>query len=139
MANQAMQELFKKWESVWHEARLDLVPECVSATYARHDEQGDRVVSREDYAAELVKVRAARLDIRVLVYEHDFSGNRAWFRFGFKWTDKDSGQPCSRAGIQLYRVEAGKLAETWVSLMPLGSAWPDAPQDDWTAKKVEAL
>jgi len=139
MTDQSMKALFKKWESVWHDARLDLVPECVGPTYARHDEQGDRVVSCDDYAAELLQIRAARPDIRVLVYEHDFSGNRAWFRFAFKWTDKDSGQPCSRAGIQLYRVEAGKLAETWVSLMPIGSAWPDMPQDDWTTRKVGSL
>ncbi|PNG59752.1 putative ester cyclase [Variovorax sp. WDL1] len=121
-----------------HEARLDLVPQCVGRTYARHDEQGDRVVSREDYAAELVKIRAARPNIRVLVYEYAFSGDRAWFRFAFKWTDKESGQPCSRAGIQLYRIEDGKLAETWVSLMPPGSTWPDTHQESWTTRKVKA-
>jgi hypothetical protein len=135
MTVQTLEELFKKWESVWHEARFDLVPECVGTTYARHDEQGDRLVSRDDYLAELVKIRAARPDIRVWVHEHEFNGDRAWFRFAFKWTDTETGKPCSRAGMQLYRIEAGKLAETWVSLMPPGSTWPDAPQADWTTKK----
>jgi hypothetical protein len=27
--------------------------------------------------------------------------------------------------MQQYRIEGGKLAETWVSLLKLGSAWPD--------------
>jgi len=135
MAVQALEKLFKKWESVWHDARLDLVPECIGLTYARHDEQGDRVVSRDEYAAELVKVRAARPDIRVLVYEHEFNEERAWFRFAFKWTDPETGKVCSRAGMQLYRIEEGKLAETWVSLMPLGSAWPDEPQANWVTRK----
>ena len=137
MAAQTLEELFRKWESVWHDGRLDLVVECVGPQYARHDEQGDRVVSREAYAAELVNVRAARPDIRVLVYEHEFSGERAWFRFAFKWTDTETGKACSRAGMQLYRIENGKLAETWVSLMPLGSDWPDEPQANWiTAKSI---
>ena len=136
MAVQTLEELFRKWESVWHDARLELVPECVGPTYARHDLQGDRVVSREDYAAELIKVRAARPDIRVLVYEHQLSDERAWFRFAFKWTDPESGEARSQAGIQLYRIENGKLAETWVSLMPLGSSWSDEPQTNWTTPKA---
>lgn len=136
MAVQTLEELFTKWESVWHNARLDLVPECVGDTYARHDPQGDRVVTRDAYAAELVKVREARPDIRVLVYEHELSGERAWFRFAFKWTDPASGEARSQAGIQLYRIEGGKLVETWVSLMPLGSAWPDEPQANWTIPKT---
>ncbi|MCX5545826.1 hypothetical protein M3A49_41685 [Paraburkholderia sp. CNPSo 3076] len=67
-----------------------------------------------------MKVRAARPDIRVLVYDHDFTDDLAWFRFAFKWTDTATGPACSRVGLQLYRLEAAKLAETWVSLMPLG-------------------
>ncbi len=36
--------------------------------------------------------------------------------------------------MQSYRIEAGKLAETWLILEPLGSAWPDATaQDHWTS------
>jgi hypothetical protein len=36
--------------------------------------------------------------------------------------------------MQLYRVEAGKLAETWLTLLTLGSAWPDAvTQGHWTS------
>jgi hypothetical protein len=36
--------------------------------------------------------------------------------------------------MQLYRIEAGKLAETWAVFKPLGSAWPDAvAQEHWTS------
>lgn len=35
--------------------------------------------------------------------------------------------------MQSYRIEAGKLAETWLVLQPLGSAWSDAvAQEHWT-------
>jgi hypothetical protein len=78
-------DLFDRWERVWHEGKYDLVPECVGSHYIRHDEAGDRTVTREAYAAEIAKVREDRPNIRVVVYDHSFKGNRAWFRFAFKW------------------------------------------------------
>jgi hypothetical protein len=44
----------------------------------------------------------------VVVYDHSFSGNRAWFRFAFKWTDAKTGEAQSRAGMQAYRIADGK-------------------------------
>jgi hypothetical protein len=129
-----MRELFDRWERVWHEGQYDLIPSCVGAHYIRHDEAGDRTVTREAYAEELARIRAERPDIRVVVYDHSFEGNRAWFRFAFKWPDPQTGEPRSRAGMQSYRIEAGKLAETWITLLPLGSAWTDAvAQEHWTS------
>jgi hypothetical protein len=125
--------LFDQWERVWHEGKYDLVPECVGSHYIRHDEAGDRTVTREAYAAEIAKVREERPNIRVVVYDHSFKNNRAWFRFAFKWPDPKTGEPRSRAGMQSYRIEAGKLAETWLTLLPLGSTWTDAAQEHWTS------
>jgi hypothetical protein len=129
-----MRDLFDRWERVWHEGQFDLVPSCVGEHYTRHDEGGDRTVSREAYAAEIAKIRQERPDIRVVVYDHSFEGDRAWFRFAFKWTDQKTHEPRSRAGMQSYRVQDGKLAETWLSMQPLGSAWSDAAaQEHWTS------
>jgi hypothetical protein len=84
--------------------------------------------------AEIAKIREERPDIRVVVYDHSFKGNRAWFRFAFKWTDPKTAEPRSRAGMQSYRIEAGKLVETWLILQPQGSVWPDAiAQKHWTS------
>ncbi len=129
-----LRDLFDRWEQVWHEGRYDLVPACVCPHYIRHDEAGDRTVTREAYAAELAKLRQARPDIRIIVYDHAFDGNRAWYRFTMKWTDQGEGKICTRAGLQSYRVENGKLAETWVTLQPIGSAWSDPlAQERWTS------
>jgi hypothetical protein len=130
----AMRDLFDRWERVWHEGQFDLVPSCVAERYIRHDESGDRTVTRDAYAAEIAKIRQERPDIRVVVYDHSFEGDRAWFRFAFKWTDLKTSEPRSRAGMQSYRIEAGKLAETWLAMQPLGSAWTDAiAQEHWTS------
>ncbi|NIF53587.1 nuclear transport factor 2 family protein [Burkholderia sp. Ax-1724] len=131
--NTVLRDLFDRWESVWHEGRFELVPECVGPHYIRHDEAGDRTVTREAYAAEIAKVQADRPGIRVVVYDHSFEGNRAWFRFAFKWTDPATGESRTRAGMQSYRTEEGKLVETWLSMQPLGSTWADTPQEHWTS------
>jgi len=122
----AMRELFDRWERVWHEGQCELVPSCVAPQYIRHDEAGDRTVTREAYAAELAKLRQNRPDVRIIVYDHAFQGDRAWYRFTMRWTEQGSGEVRTRAGMQAYRIEDGKLAETWVVFQPLGSTWSDA-------------
>lgn len=131
---QQLTDLFNRWEQVWHEGNFDLVPDCVTDTYTRHDQKGDRTVSREAYAAEIAQMRQARPGIRVVVYDHSFSGDRAWYRFAFKWNDAQTGEARSQAGLQLYRTVGGKLTETWLTLSPLGSTWPDTEaQASWTS------
>jgi hypothetical protein len=127
-------DLFDRWELVWHEGQYDLVPGCVAPKYLRHDASGDRTVTPESYAAELAKMKADRPGVRVAVYDHLFAGNRAWFRFTFRWHDPKTGEALTQAGMQSYRIENGKLAETWITLQPLGSAWPDpVAQARWTS------
>jgi hypothetical protein len=129
-----MRDLFDRWERVWHEGQYDLIPSCVGRIYLRHEEAGDRTVTQEAYAAELARIREERPNIRVAVYDHSFKGGRAWFRFAFKWLDRKTGEPRSRAGMQSYRIEAGKLAETWLALLPPDSAWTDSvAQQHWTS------
>jgi len=129
-----VRDLFDRWERVWHDGQYNLVRECVGPHYIRHDETGDRTVTREAYAPEIAKNREERPDIRVVVYDHSLNGDRAWFRFAFEWTDPKTGEPRSLAGMQSHKIEAGKLAETWLwRYSPQGSAWTDAPQEHWTS------
>lgn len=126
--------LFNRWEQVWNEGKFDLVPSCVADSYIRHDPKGDRTVTRDAYAAEVASIHKDRPDIRVIVYDHSFIGDRAWFRFAFKWTDTKSGEAQTQAGMQVYRISHGKLAETWISFLPSGTVWTDAPQANWTSE-----
>ena len=131
-----VRDLFDRWERVWHEREYDLVPSCVGPNYIRHDENGDRTVTREAYAAELKDVHQSRPGIRVVVYDHTFTADRAWFRFSFQWPDPKTGEERSRAGMQSYRIEDGKLVETWITMRPLGTSWADTPQERWTSAKT---
>ncbi|MBS0241273.1 MAG: nuclear transport factor 2 family protein [Proteobacteria bacterium] len=136
MTHPATKALFDRWEKVWHEARYDLVPACVADQYVRHDEAGSRTVTREAYAAEVAGIHMQRPGIRVLVYDRELGSGRAWFRFAFCWRDAASGKAMSRAGMQAYRIDGGKLAETWLAMQPMGSVWPDpAPLAHWTSER----
>jgi predicted SnoaL-like aldol condensation-catalyzing enzyme len=131
-----LRDIFDRWERVWHERQYDLIPDCVGETYIRHDQKGDRTVTRAEYAAEIEQVHKDRPGIRVVVYDHAFEGDRAWFRFAFKWNDPKTAEPRSMAGFQSYRIEGGKLVETWLSIQPIGSSWPDTiAQEHWTSKR----
>jgi hypothetical protein len=44
-------------------------------------QKGDRAVTREAYAAEIAQTRQERPNLRFVVYDHSFEGDRAWFRF----------------------------------------------------------
>jgi SnoaL-like domain len=135
MSNESvMRDLFDRWERVWHEGQYNLITSCVGKDYIRHDEKGDRTVTREAYAAEIAATREERPNTRFVVYDHSFEGDRAWFRFTLKWTDTKTGETRTRAGMQLYRIEARKLAETWLMLLQPSSAWTDAvAQKHWTS------
>ncbi|WP_296739766.1 ester cyclase [Mesorhizobium sp.] len=129
----ALPEVFSQWEKVWHERAYDLAPDCVADHYIRHDESGNRTVTRETYLQEIRGIHAQRPDIRVIVFDHDFGKDRAWFRFMFRWTDAE-GKTMTRAGMQSYRTEGGRLAETWIAMQPLGSTWADTAQPTWTTR-----
>ena len=132
MSKELVRELFDRWERVWVDGQYELIPACVEPHYIRHDEKGDRTVTREDYAAELASVRDGRPGIRVV--DHAFTDDSAWFRFSFVWPDPETGEPRSRAGMQSYRIENGKLAETWISMLAPDTKWTDATaQDRWTS------
>jgi hypothetical protein len=129
-----MNALFDRWQRVWEQGQYDLIPSCIGASYIRHGEAGDRTVTREAYTAEIVRTREEHPNTRFIVFDHSFSGDRAWFRFTLTWTDPKSGQRQTREGMQSYVVKDGKLSETWLLLLPLGTAWSDtAAQTSWTA------
>jgi hypothetical protein len=60
-----MRDLFDRWERVWHQCQYDLIPSCVGSHYVRHDEKGDRTVTREAYAAELAAIHGERPGIHL--------------------------------------------------------------------------
>jgi hypothetical protein len=126
-------QLFDNWEKVWHDKAYDLAHRCLADEYVRNDENGRRVVDRVAYLDELRSIHAQRPDIRVIVFDHDIFPDHAWFRFMFRWTDTE-GKIITRAGMQRYRLDGDRLAETWIAMQPVGSTWTETPQPSWTTR-----
>src|SRR5260370_12209216 len=122
MYTQSVRDLFDNGERVGHEGQYSLVAKCVAPVYIRHEEAGTRKVTPAEYAAELETAHRARPNTRIVVYDHEITADRAWFRFTLMWDDAKTGEKRTRAGMQLYWIEGAKLAETWLTLLSLGSA-----------------
>jgi hypothetical protein len=50
------------------------VATCVAEQYTRHDENGDRTVTRDAYAKEIAQIQAERPNLHAVVYDHTFKG-----------------------------------------------------------------
>jgi hypothetical protein len=136
MSAEATHALFDNWERVWLEDRHDLIAVCVADIYVRHDGAGTKRLTPKQYAEEIIASKQYRPNTRLFVYDHAIVDDRAWFRFALTWNDAITGEPQSRAGLQVWRIEQGKLAESWISLLARGSRWPDETwQEHWTTKR----
>jgi hypothetical protein len=127
-----IRDLFSRWEDVWNDGRHELAVGCVAPVYTRHEPAGLRTVTPSQYAAEIVEMHRQRPNTRISVYDHAISPDRAWLRWTWAWTDPATGAAQALSGVQVYRVEGGKLAETWVTPLPVGVTWPDTvAQERW--------
>ncbi|HET9017571.1 MAG TPA: nuclear transport factor 2 family protein [Thermomicrobiaceae bacterium] len=123
-----LEALFDRWNQVWLEDRYDLIPTCLAPVYTRHGSmiQSEFTVTytAEEYGRKVVAQRE-RTRLHFVIHDRAFVGDRAWFRHTLIWTDPDTGQTVTRPAIQVYRVEDGRMAETWVAYQGDGSAWPE--------------
>ena len=109
--------LFDRWEKVWRDGQYDLIPSCVADKYIRHDSKGDRIVTREEYENEIKETRKLLPDVRFIVYDNSFSKDQAWLRYTMTYTSPETNELTTAKGIQVYRIEEGKLAETWTVML----------------------
>ena len=128
--------LFDRWEKVWEDGQYDLISSCVADKYIRHDNKGDRIVTRKEYAKEIKEIRNSLPDVRFIVYDNSFSKNQAWLRYTMTYTSPETNKVVTRKGIQVYRIENGKLAETWMTLLGPGTKWADSTaRKCWSCSK----
>jgi hypothetical protein len=115
-------ETIRLWgEEVWGNGRLELVPDLVAPQYVRHNADGTRTVTPESYAREIEAARARNTTFtrNAMAIEGDF----VWMRWSFR-TESSDGREMEGRGLQIYRLENGKLAETW-TLSVRDGAWSD--------------
>ena len=123
-------ETYRLWgEEVWGKGNTELMTELVTPIYTRHNGDGTREVTREEYGLE-VKANLGR-EMKFLMQDTSIDNDLLWIRYSGSANDPN-GNPVTFKGIQVYRFEHGKLTETWVMGGP-GEAWND-PGEAWGMK-----
>lgn len=122
----AIPSLFARWiENVWHQGRLDLVPELIGTEYIRHEGNETRTVTPAQYAEEIAATRRRLPDVRFIIHDCDAVGDRLWTRWTMVGTSAESGRVVHRMGAQVYRIAERRLVETWMVMLPTDASWPD--------------
>lgn len=112
--------LTRWYDEMWFVKDFARVPECVGPAYTRHESGGTRTITAEEYRDFLV---AAMVDAEIsdgrykLIADDDHVvAIGSWVFNGQQWD-----------WVQAFRVENGKLVETWLSGIGFDTLWgPDA-------------
>ena len=106
------------YREMWGKQQWELVPDLAGPTYTRHESGGTSQVSAEDYQT-LVKsfcesVTISDLRFQLLAEADRVTAIGTWKIDGNQWD-----------WVQVFRVEEGRLVETWLSGIAFESSWGD--------------
>ena len=119
-ADESKRALARWYDEMWFPMNFDLVPECVGPTYTRHEAGGTRTITAEEYR-DFLKENMSTAEIsdaryRLIAEDDHVVAIGSWKFNGQQWD-----------WVQAFRVENGKLVETWLSGIGFDTRWgPDA-------------
>lgn len=116
-------ETLNQWGEIWINGKYELIEKLVNPVYIRHEPQGTIHIKREDYLKRLQSMRVAkrRFSTQALSAKDDL----IWTRWTMIREHPETKETILSRGLQVYRFEDGKLAETWWSHTEGQGAWPD--------------
>ena len=123
MSIEEVREIMDRWFQVWNERRLDLVTETLGASYTRHEADGTRSVTAEQYRDEIAATQKRIPDVHFQVHDEAITDNTIWMRWTRTGTNAETGEMTTRAGLQIYRIADGRIVETWLAVSD--SDWDD--------------
>ena len=118
---EANKALLRRWyDEMWSQCAFELIPELAGPLYTRHDVVGTRTVTAEEYRDQLLESAKEWTisDFRYfLMAEGDYvTAIGSWKINGAMQWD----------WVQTFRVEAGRLVETWLPAMATDGQWTEA-------------
>jgi hypothetical protein len=115
-AAEAKAVLSRWYDEMWSQKRFDLVPELAGPVYIRHEAGGTRRVTAEEYrdalAGSLSEAVVEDLRYRLIAEDDRVVAIGTWKIDGQQWD-----------WVQAFRVEGGKLVETWLSGINFKGTW----------------
>ena len=110
--------LMRRWyDEMWANLDFDLIPELAGPTYTRHDVRGTRAVTAEQYRDELLPIRDAWT---ISDFEYFLMAEGDYVTAIGTWKINGDMQ---WDWVQTFRVEDGKLVETWLPAMATEGKW----------------
>ena len=116
-------DTLNRWGEVWINGNFELVEELVNPVYIRHEPTGTIRVKREIYAERVKSMRRANRKFTTQSLSAD--KDLIWVRWSMTNEDPETKETIHSRGLQVYRFENGKLAETWWSHTEGQGPWPD--------------
>jgi hypothetical protein len=116
-------ELVRRWwTAVWRDGDINAVDQLVTDPFIRHTSAGTSRSSLKDYKKALVEFQRVLHDARTVIDDEAVAGDRIWVRATSRGANLETGGPALVTWMVCFRVEGGKLAETWVAVLP-GVDW----------------
>ena len=116
-------ETLDKWGEVWLNGNFELVKDIVNPIYIRHEPTGTIRVKREVYAERVKSMQRANRKFTTQSLSAD--KDLIWVRWSMTNEDPETKEITHSRGLQVYRFEDGKLAETWWSHTEGHGSWLD--------------
>lgn len=111
--------VLRRWyDEMWSKRNTDIIPELAGPTYVRHEGGGTRSVSAEEYREQTAAI-AAGWEITDMRYSLVSEGDKVVAIGSWKVNGNQMDW------VQAFRVEQGKLVETWLSGIGMESKWDD--------------
>ncbi len=115
-------------EELWTEGDLDVIEEIYAEEFVLHDPAApDEPRDRDDYRDYVETYREAFPDVEYEVEDVIADGETATLRYTARGTHdgeflglEPTGDRVSISGMEMYRVEDGKITEMWTSYDALG-------------------
>ena len=121
MSTEESRAVIRRWyDEMWSKKNTDLIPELAGPQYIRHEihagVNGKRILSAEEYREQTAQFCAGWTitDLRYSLTAEDD-------RVSVVGTWKINGQQMD--WVQCFRIENGKIVETWMGGLGLDSAW----------------
>ena len=77
MSKEEVRAAANLWAQVWNEGRLDLVSEALASSYIRHEPNGTRTVTMEQYREEIAAMQKKIPDINFTVHDEAITDDSA--------------------------------------------------------------
>ena len=110
--------LMRRWyDEMWAHCNFEMIPELAGPTYTRHDVRGTRAVTAEEYRDELLPIGS---QWSITEFKYFLMAEGVYVTAIGTWKINDSMQ---WDWVQTFRVENGKLVETWLPATATEGKW----------------